>query len=256
MTRSHLVIPDTQVKPGLKLDWLEWVGKFIGDRKPDVVVHLGDHWDMPSLSSYDKGKKCFEGRRYKNDINAGNEGFERLNWGITKTGGRRYTPRRLVLRGNHEFRILRAIDDAGVLDGTIGYHDLQSPGWEPYDFLVPVTVDGITYSHFFPRAASGAIIQTKRGSPSARAQVIREGRSCTAGHQQGLDATPVTIGGRLQWGMIAGSCYPHDELYLSPQGHCYWKGVIVKHQVTKGSYDPMFVSLGYLRSRYGSPRTQ
>ena len=35
-------------------------------------MHLGDHWDMASLSSYDKGKRAFENRRYKKDIEAGN----------------------------------------------------------------------------------------------------------------------------------------------------------------------------------------
>jgi len=45
---SHLVIPDTQAKPGAPTKHLEWIGRYILDRRPDVVVHLGDHWDMPS----------------------------------------------------------------------------------------------------------------------------------------------------------------------------------------------------------------
>ena len=62
------VIPDTQVKKGVPIDHLLYAGKYIAEKKPDVIVHIGDHWDMPSLSSYDKGKKSFEGRRYKDDI--------------------------------------------------------------------------------------------------------------------------------------------------------------------------------------------
>lgn len=249
-SRSHLVVPDTQVKAGLKLDWLEWIGRYIGERKPDVVVHLGDHWDMPSLSSYDKGKKSSEGRRYKADIDAGIEGMDRLNFGIKKAGGARYKPRKVLLRGNHEYRAERYAEDMAELDETVGMHDMEAPGWEIHGFLETVTIDGITYSHYFPRSANGQVAQSKRGAPSARAQVIREGRSCTAGHQQGLDMHPQFMAGRLQWGLIAGSCYPGDEGYLTPQGHVYWKGVIVKHQVDKGSYDPMLVSLKYLRRRY------
>mgnify|MGYP000057652221 CR=1 FL=1 len=73
-----LCIGDTQVKPGIDLGYLDRVGKYLVEKEPDIVVHLGDHWDLPSLSSYDVGKKSFEGRRYVEDIKAGNEGMQRL----------------------------------------------------------------------------------------------------------------------------------------------------------------------------------
>jgi hypothetical protein len=244
--RSHIVIPDTQIRPGVSTDFLYHIGKYIADRKPDVVIHLGDHWDMPSLSSYDKGKKCYEGRRYKLDIEAGNLGMERLMHGMG-----RYRPRLEFLIGNHEQRIERLAESSAEMDGTIGYHDFHLPRWNRHDFLQPVDIDGITYCHFFPRAASGAIVQTTRGAPSARAQLVREGGSCTAGHQQGLDVACLPLKGKLQWGLIAGSCYTHEEAYLSPQGTAYWRGIIVKHEVVKGTYCPMFVSLDYLQRRYG-----
>src|SRR6056297_2298896 len=72
----HMVIPDTQVKPGDSTEHLGWAGKYAVATKPDVIVHIGDHWDMPSLSSYDKGKKSFEGRRYTADIDAGNAAMD------------------------------------------------------------------------------------------------------------------------------------------------------------------------------------
>ena len=46
---KHMIIPDTQVKSGGKVDHLRWAGHYAADKKPDVIVHLGDHWDMPSL---------------------------------------------------------------------------------------------------------------------------------------------------------------------------------------------------------------
>ena len=59
------MIPDTQVKPGVNTDHLEWAGHYAVKMKPDVIVHIGDHWDMPSLSSYDKkGSRQMEGKRY------------------------------------------------------------------------------------------------------------------------------------------------------------------------------------------------
>ena len=44
-----LLIPDTQVKPGVPLDHLHALSRFIVHRRPDAIVHIGDHWDMPSL---------------------------------------------------------------------------------------------------------------------------------------------------------------------------------------------------------------
>ena len=41
-----VVIPDTQVRPGDPTDHFDWIGAAIKDYEPDIVVHLGDHWDM------------------------------------------------------------------------------------------------------------------------------------------------------------------------------------------------------------------
>src|SRR5260221_12872069 len=68
ISMKHLILPDCQVKDGVPLEQLTWAGRYIVDKKPDVVVQIGDFADMESLSSYDQGKKSFEGRRYKNDI--------------------------------------------------------------------------------------------------------------------------------------------------------------------------------------------
>ena len=67
-----LLIPDTQVRPGVNTDHLGEMGEYIAEAQPDVIVHIGDHWDMPSLSSYDKGTAKIEGRRVRTDIESGN----------------------------------------------------------------------------------------------------------------------------------------------------------------------------------------
>lgn len=246
----HAFIPDTQVKPGVNTDHLEHIGKYLAEHGVDTVIHAGDHWDMPSLSSYDKGKRESENSRYQLDVDSGIAGMERLMKGFK---GLKKKPRFVMLTGNHEERIERATNDAAHLTGKLGLKDLQREqmGWETYPFLEPVEIDGITYCHFFPRSAAGKITQTRNGAPNARAQLIREGGSCTAGHQQGLDVSCLPLKRKLQWGLIAGSCYTHEEKYLSPQGTAHWRGIVVKHEVNDGSYCPMFVSLAYLRRRYG-----
>jgi len=73
---KHLVIPDCQVKPGQSVKYLENIGKYIAEKQPEVIVCIGDFADMPSLSSYDVGKKSFEGRTYKADVKAVHKGME------------------------------------------------------------------------------------------------------------------------------------------------------------------------------------
>ena len=69
-TRSgqrHFIIPDTQCTPDMDDSYFTAIGNAIVDLQPTSVIHLGDHWDFPSLSSYDKGKKSFAGRSYLAD---------------------------------------------------------------------------------------------------------------------------------------------------------------------------------------------
>ena len=70
MTRDYLLIPDQHAHPDFNNNRADWLGKFILDRKPDVVVNMGDAADMPSLSAYDKGKASFHGMNYQRDIEA------------------------------------------------------------------------------------------------------------------------------------------------------------------------------------------
>lgn len=248
---SHLVIPDTQVKPGAPTKHLEWIGKYIADKRPDVIIHLGDFADVESLSSYDRGHKSFEGRRYQKDIESTRRALEKLCVPLSRTA--RYSPRMVLTLGNHEHRINRAVEASAELEGTMSTDDLcyQEYGWEVHNFLEVVTIDGIDYSHFFPRSSTGKVVQTRMGAPSAKAQLVRNGRSCTAGHAQGVDIACLPLSGRLQWGLIAGSCYLHDEDYLGPQGNTHWRGVILKQGVNRGTYSPILVDLDYLRGRYG-----
>jgi len=247
---KHLVIPDTQVKVGVPIDHLEAAGNYAAEKRPDVITIIGDWWDFPSLSSYDRGKLSFEGRRYRLDVEAGKAGMERFLKPIRKA--RNYRPRIVFTLGNHEERVLRAVQEDSRLEGLLGLHDLKLAefGLESYEFLRPVVIDGVSYCHFFPRAASGKVMQSKSGAPNALAQLRREGRSCVAGHTQGFDIACLPFSGRLQWGVICGSFYQHQEAYLTAQGNDHWHGVIMLHEVRDGCFSPMVVSIDYLLKRY------
>lgn len=252
---KHLVIPDTQIRSQDNLDFLENIGRYIVDKQPDTIIQIGDFADMPSLSSYDVGKKSFEGRRYKDDILAAQAGMERLlgplneyNERQRKNGKRQYRPRMVLTLGNHEDRISRAINSDPKLDGTLDLRDLgyESYGWEVHPFLEVVMVDGVAYSHFFVTGISG------RPAATASAQLNKKHMSCVAGHQQGRQsASAYRADGKRITSIIAGSCYEHNEDYLGPQGNVHWRGILVLHDVTDGEFDEMYVNLDYLKNKYG-----
>jgi hypothetical protein len=260
--RTHVVIPDTQAKPGVPTDHLRWTGQYIVDKfagQDIVVVHLGDHWDMFSLSSYDKGKKAHEGARVDLDIEAGNDAFAILNeplerrqaWEADQCRQKKdkiafWQPRKVLLRGNHEYRIERAAENDAILDGLLSMSLLDSQDWEVHGFLDVVKIDGIAYSHYFYNPMTGR----PYGGQNIETRLKTVGASFTMGHQQGLGYGMRYVMGRSQHGLVAGSCYLHDERYLGPQGNTHWRGIVVCHEVQDGSYDPMFVSLDYLCRRY------
>ncbi len=250
--KVHAVIPDVQAKPGNNFKFLERVGHYLADKKPDVIVQIGDFADMESLSSYDKGKKSFEGRSYTRDIQAATEAMDALvgpmldeMLRLKKNKEKQWRPRFILTLGNHEERINRAIEEDRKLDGLISVSDLPYAGWEVYPFLEPVEIDGVFYCHYFPTGVLG------RPAVTASAMVSKLHASCVAGHQQGKQ---VAYGKRPDGSMItcimAGSCYEHTESYLDYQSNKHWRGIIMLHEVNKGTFDEMFVSLGYLEKKY------
>ena len=255
MTMTKIVvIPDTQVKKGVPMEHLLYAGRYIAEKKPDVIVHLGDHWDMPSLSSYDKGKKSFEGRRYKDDVDAGNLAMDLLLEPIKKEMKRLkrnkkklWNPRMVFTMGNHEERIERAVESDAVLEDVIGYKDLNLDDWEVIDYKEPVIIEGVGFCHFFTSGVMG------RPVSSARAMLTKKHMSCVMCHVQDRDIAFSKRGdGTALTGIFAGIFYQHDEAYLGSQGNGSWKGIWMLNEVNNGSFDEMPVSLSYLGERYGN----
>jgi Calcineurin-like phosphoesterase len=250
------IIPDVQIKPGNDFTFLKAIGNYLVEKKPDTIVCLGDFADMPSLSSYDVGKKSFEGRRYKDDIQASHAAMETLllpikvyNEKARTNHKERYNPRRILTLGNHENRIDRAVENDAKLDGVLSVKDLkyEEYGWEVYPFLDVVVINNIAFSHYFTSGPMG------RPICDAKTLLNRKAMTCIAGHMQGLQfSTSYRADGTRLTGIIAGSCYLHNEEYMGPQGNNHFRGIIMLNDVNeKGEMDIMPVSLKYLLSKYG-----
>ena len=241
-----LVIADTQAKSEEDLEYLLWIGKYIADKKPDIIVHIGDHFDMPSLSSYDKGTSKIEGKRLYKDIEAGVEGFKLLNLELEKH--KDYHPRKVFCLGNHEERLDRYVNEHPELQGTLGTDKLPFAkyGWEVHPFLKPVEIEGIFFVHYLANPMSG-----KPYGGSAMNILKTVGRSFVVGHKQCLDiAIRPTIDGKQQLGIVNGACYDHFESYKGFTGNNHFRGLTVLHECSDGFAVPMFVSLDYMKEKY------
>jgi hypothetical protein len=230
------------------------LAKLIKDVRPDVVINMGDQWDMASLSSFDKGKKSFQGRNYRKDVEAGLEFSDRL-WGPVKRSKKKL-PRRIFLEGNHEERIRRAIETSPELDGAISYQDLDLRTHYGDDIVyyngnTPgiTTVDGIHYAHFF---VSGVMGRPIGGEHPAYQLLTKEFVSCTSGHVHVLDyCERTTVGGTKIHGLVAGVFQDYDSGWAGEVNKLWWRGVVLKRHVEDGGYDPQFISLESLRKEYG-----
>lgn len=250
---KHFVLPDVQAKSGHDFSYLTRIGKYLVEKQPEKIICIGDFADMESLSSYDRGTKNFEGRRYLKDIEAAQAAMQAFlspiqcfNHNAKKNGKKQYKPELHLTLGNHEHRIVRAVNDDSKLDGVLSLSDLgyEEAGWKVYPFLEVVVLDGVAYSHYFPSGIAG------RPCASAQSQLTKKHMSCVAGHQQGLQiATGYRADGKLLTSVIAGSCYEHSEDYLGPQQNQHWRGAVMLHDVQDGSFDIMPISMKYFNER-------
>lgn len=254
MGRSHLLIPDPHAQPGYHNDRADWLAELIIDLKPDVVINMGDTWDMPSLSSYDRGKKSFQGRNYRKDIEAGLEFNERV-WAPVRARKKKL-PFRVFLEGNHEERITRAIEASPELDGAISFDDLQLK--EHYDEVVRyqgqtpgiIKLDGVSYGHYF---ISGVMGRAIGGEHPAYSLLTKEYESCTQGHTHIFDyCERTTASGVKIAGMVCGVYQDYHANWAGEANKLWWRGVVFKENVQDGFYDFRTISLDRLKKEYGN----
>ena len=261
MGMKILVIPDAQVRDGVNIDHLTAAGNYMVKHRPDTVVVLGDWWDMPSLSFYTT-KMEVEGKRILADLRAGEIALTKflkplraLQHKQAQDKKKVYRPRLVYTVGNHDpqVRIPRFLEDNPTMEGMISgdwtTNFLQSNGFEVYQYMEIVNIEGIRFSHYF--------INPHSARKNAQAGMIDTaikniGFSFVQGHQQGMKLGKHYLGdGSTRIGVVAGSFYSHDEDYMGIQGNnSHWRGIIQLNEVKNGGADICELSLDYLVRRY------
>lgn len=244
--KRHFIIPDRQARPGVPLDHNRWLGQAIADYRPDVLIDLGDNADFPSISTHSApGTLEKEGKRLKADIEAAQEADRLL---FEYMGD--FRPKRMIrLRGNHEDRLSRYLNANPVLEGLLSLDLLNDGEWEvvPFDNGAPgvIVVDGISYAHYFANPNTGRPI-----GGSAQYKLAAIGSPFVQGHVQGYDiGTRQYATGRVVRGIVAGSCYLHDEPYKgAANGHD--RCAVVLNEVRNGRFSEMPLTVDYLCRKY------
>ena len=251
---DSIVIADTQIDKFSPLQHIHALGNYICEAQPEYLIHIGDHWDLPSLSSYASGLEK-ENRRLDDDLKAGFDALQIITDCIDKyNAGRKYKlykPKKHFIMGNHENRLKRFVDDHPILLGCFDLHGMiTKQGWEVHPFLEPLFINGVCYIHYLPAAASsrpvGGSIDNK----------LNKFMHCFVhGHQQQFQyGRRQNLMGQPHFGACAGSFYMHDEGYRGAnnteiRGFLHLKSYLNRYEYL--DHDVEFVSLERLLQQYG-----
>lgn len=245
---SILIIGDSHAKPGVPNDRYTWLGRLIQDRLPDIIVDMGDFADMPSLSHYDKGKASGEGKRLSDDLAAAREARLLVTAHISDTRG--YKPRMIALGGNHEYRICKKMNDDPSLKGMYS-QDVSGAaglGWEWYDYLNPVVVEGITFTHHV-HDAMGKPISVKANINTVLKNEFHS--FVTAhNHERHISHLQNSIGKGIM-GISAGCYFEHTEYYAKNSNNRWDRCLILLRNVEDGfTQDIEVISLKRVKEMY------
>lgn len=229
------------------------------EEDPDLVICLGDFADLNSLSSYDKGKRSAELRRYRHDLRSCHDALERINKplqdynlkrkNIQKKAPRR-VPRKIMIEGNHEARITRAVNLAPEMEGTLTLDDLKyrEYGWEVMPFKRTFEIEQVYFNHFFPSGVKGEAIS---GFNIASNIVAKNMVSSICGHSHLYDhAIRNRPDGTKVIGLCAG-CYLEEATFDDATLNLWWSGLIKLYNMDNGSFDLEQLSVQRIKELYG-----
>ncbi|CAB4139153.1 hypothetical protein UFOVP346_24 [uncultured Caudovirales phage] len=256
MSKTAIVYTCAHADPSASNERFSWLGDLIEDIKPDYVVDLGDGADMRSLNTYDtRYPQAIVTQSYEADVESYNDSQARI-WDRYKVSKKR-RPYRVGLEGNHEHRIKKALAHDPRLEGTkygISFSHLQTDHWfdeyHEYTNSAPaiVDLDGVSYAHYFGAGNYGNPVS---GTHHAYTILQNRNSSATCGHshkrslyfKDGAHPNPII-------GLVAGCFKGKDESWAGQANREWWRGVVIKREISNGVYEPQWVSLKALEKEY------
>jgi len=248
-----VVVADPQVDKGSPTSHLSTIGRYIWEHQPGTVVHIGDHWDFPSLSSYASGLES-EGRRLADDLEGGKEALTLIMKATRDRNAvshrKAYAPAQKFCMGNHENRLNRYIASNPVLEGLIDIEEfITSEGWDVNAMCEPHFVHDICFNHYMENPQSGRPV-----GGGIENKLNKFPHSFVHGHQQQYQyGRRQNLLGKPHFGVCAGSFYQHDEDYRGANNTEIRGFVHLKAYTNRYGYldhDVEFVSMERLLGEY------
>ena len=232
----------------------DWLGAYIYDMKPDLVIDLGDGADMRSLNQYDtlRGTKSFVTQSYEADVKSYIDSQQRLRKLFKQNKKRK--PQWVGMEGNHEHRIKTAIALDPRREGEkygLSFGHLQTSKWfdeyHEYSHSGPAIAEygGVDFAHFFaPNSTGRALASTHHG----HALLSKRHRSSVCGHTHQRDIKFNDLAGTV--GLVVGNYKGGPEDWAGQSNDLWWSGVVRLKNLSGGSFDPEFVSMKELKDEY------
>lgn len=257
MSKTAIVWSCAHADPSHSNERFNWLGKLIYDIKPDYCIDLGDGADMRSLNSFDtRYPQAIVSQSYQADIECYNDSQERLRH-YSKVNKRK-RPYWIGFEGNHCHRIHTALAHDPRLEGDkygVSFSHLQTDHWfdayHRYENGGPAIADydGVSYAHYF---SSGNFGSAMSGIHHAYSLLQNRNHSSTCGHSH-KRSVYFKDGSHPHGiiGLVAGCFKGGDESWAGQANKDWWKGVVIKREISNGMYEPQFVSMEALKKAYG-----
>lgn len=254
MSKDIIVFSCGHATPEVSNERFDWLGQFIYDTKPDMVIDLGDGADMRSLNSFDsRYPQAIVAQSYEEDINCYLDSQKRLRAPFKKH--KKGKPTWIGHEGNHEYRIKKAIQTDPRLEGEkygISFSHLQTNKWfdEYYEYENGgpsiSSYYGVDFSHFF---SSGNFGSATSGLHHAYSVINNRHRSSVCGHSHKRNLYFKDGPGSI--GMVVGCYKGHEETWAGQANSEWYNGVVLMKDVHEGRFEPHFYSLKMLQETYG-----
>ena len=239
---------DAHNQPKLDKERFRWLGRFINDVQPDVVIDGGDFDDFPSLCSHERND-TWTGKfkpSFREDIEHSREAHDILDQEIKCEVVKHKT------LGNHEHRLWDFEDRNPEVYGMMqhAYTELvTSYGWNLTPYRDYLTIDGIDFTHapqsYARKPVGGKNVINTVGRESVRSVVF--GHT----HKKGEMLVP-KMGPDRGITIFNGGCYfPEDYRpdYARGGDTNYWHGAH-KFTIENGKINIKSYAIGELRAAY------
>ena len=150
-----LVISDTHIDPAHPFPELwKMLGEYCVRTKPEYIVHLGDVADLNSRAWLKAARGLYTSEQEIDSVREHLEAFSQVLLDYNKM--RRtmkkalYRPKKILCLGNHDIRQ----DSTDIADLFTDY------GWDVYDYLQPVQIEGVSFAHCMSKGLSGYMCTT------------------------------------------------------------------------------------------------